>query len=247
MAVEDYITIPELPEATSLQNADLLPIRDSLNGIDKKLTYANLQAQIVALFRDFASIYDNAKSYKLNAVVEDIATGILYKSLVDSNLFSLTDTSKWKRLGDLSLIEEYLTTSNIANKYLKLNLNGRVDNNLLPSNLCYPEAPVFLDSLNYYVLTKNTSDLIVKIENFGREINFGDVNGIKTVSFTFPRSFTDLNSIRINTTIEGDVGGDKNIIWSNIFNITVLGFSVFLREYYGVTNQIRVGYTATGI
>lgn len=140
MALEDYITIPELPEATSLQNADLLPIRDSLNGIDKKLTYANLQAQIVALFRDFASIYDNTKSYKLNAVIEDITTGILYKSLVDNNNFALTDTTKWEKLGDLSLINDLLTTFNIANKLLKLNSSGLIDNTLLKNQYIYSEG-----------------------------------------------------------------------------------------------------------
>jgi hypothetical protein len=41
------------------------------------------------------------------------------------------DFEKDKFKIDLSLIEEYLTISNIANKFLKLNSNGKVDNSLL--------------------------------------------------------------------------------------------------------------------
>lgn len=239
MAIEDYITIPELPEATSLQNTDLFPIRDSLNGIDKKLTYANLKTGIVNLFRDFASIYDNTKSYKINDVVEDITTGILYKSLVNNNLFALTDISKWKKLGSLSLIDDLLTTFNIANKLLKLNSNGLIDNVLLKNQYIYSTG-IQGNQNAWYECTYNADGTICKIIQGGR----GTIGDNETLNITLPIAFT-VAGYNIVASLETDiVNGSNNVatIGSKIINTT----TIQIKSEYSIATVYTYNYLCIG-
>ena len=252
MAVEDYITIPELPEATSLQNTDLFPYRDMLAGVDKHIAYSAFKTGIINLFRDFGAIYDNTKSYKINAVVEDITTGILYKSLVDNNNFVLTDATKWKKLGDLSLIEEYLTIFNMANKLLKLNSNGLIDNALLKNQYTY-SGGIVGNQASWYEYIYNADGTVNKLRQGGQFQATTTQGVIVAIVKTFPIAFqTKCTSVSVSVGFPAN--SDITAAMGSLFqtasnsNITTSQFQVlWANNATGYDHTLTYNWTAEGI
>ena len=98
----------------------------------------------------------------------------VYKSLINANQgFSLTDTAKWQKVwqfvGDLTLINQYLTTFNAANKLIQA-----TSSDTLPSK--YLAGTV----LKQIILSNNTTNPNTAINFSAGKYTFSDDSGIAT-------------------------------------------------------------------